>query len=82
MPVIETPFNRIAIDIIGPLPKTEEGHNYILTVVDFTTRYPETMALIEITAEAVANALSQYTVDLEFHLKFSRTKDDNLRLSA
>ena len=57
MPVIETPFNRIAIDIIGPLPKTEEGHSYILTEVDFATRYPEAMALKEITAEAVANAL-------------------------
>ena len=57
MPVIETPFNRIAIDIIGPLPNTEEGHSYILTVVDFATRYPEATALKEITAEAVANAL-------------------------
>ena len=57
MPVIEAPFNRIATDIIGPLPKTEEGHSYILTVVDFATRYPEAMALKEITAGAVANAL-------------------------
>ena len=33
-----------------------------MTVVDFTTRYPEAMALKEITAEAVANALvSVYT---------------------
>ena len=45
MPVIETLFNRIiiAINIIGPLPKTEEGRSYILTVEDFATRYPEVM---------------------------------------
>ena len=39
------------------MPKTKEGHIYILTVVDFATRYSEAMALKEITAEAVANAL-------------------------
>ena len=26
MPIIETPFERIALDIVGPLPKASRGH--------------------------------------------------------
>ena len=26
MPIVETPFDRIALDIVGPLPKTSRGH--------------------------------------------------------
>ena len=39
MPIIETPFDRIALDIVGPLPKTSWGHRYILVLVDYATRY-------------------------------------------
>ena len=28
------PFERVAMDIIGPLPKTDCANRYILTVVD------------------------------------------------
>lgn len=58
MPLIDTPFRRVAIDLIGPLkPKTEEGHSYILTMVDYATRYPEAVALKNSSAEEVAEAL-------------------------
>ena len=58
MPVMEVPFQRIAIDLIGPLnPPTERGHRYILTIVDFATRYPEAIPLKSITTIEVAEAL-------------------------
>ena len=38
MPIIETPFDRIALVIVGPLPKTNRGHWYILVLVDYATR--------------------------------------------
>ena len=42
MPLIDKPFKRVAIDLVGPIsPPSEEGHRYILTLVDFATRYPE-----------------------------------------
>ena len=41
MPIIDIPFNRIALDIVGPLPKTSRGHRYILVIVDYATQYPE-----------------------------------------
>ena len=57
MPIIETPFDRIALDIVGPLPKTSRGHRYILVLVDYATRYPEALPLRAATAKAVAKEL-------------------------
>ncbi|XP_033762635.1 uncharacterized protein LOC117344094 [Pecten maximus] len=58
MPLIDTPFKRIAVDLIGPLePATERGNRFILTVVDYATRYPEAVALKGIETERVAEAL-------------------------
>ena len=58
MPIIEEPFYRIAIDLVGPLaPVSERGHRYILTVVDYATRYPEAMPLRKIDTVSVADAL-------------------------
>ena len=39
------PFERVAIDIIGPLPKANRGIRYILTVVDHFTKHVKTFAL-------------------------------------
>ena len=58
MPIIETPFDRVAVDLVGPIhPATEKGNKYILTMVDYATRYPEAVALKDIQAETVAEAL-------------------------
>ena len=57
MPIIETPFNRIALDIVGPLPKTSQGHRYILVLVDYATWYPKALPLRAATAKAVAKEL-------------------------
>lgn len=58
MPIIEVPFRRIAVDLVGPIqPATSKGDRYILTVVDFATRYPEAVALKGIETERVAEAL-------------------------
>ena len=55
MPLIDKPFKRVAIDLVGPIsPPSEEGHRYILTLVDFATRYPEAVPLKTIDTETVA----------------------------
>ena len=30
LPIIDTPFQKVAMDIVGPLPKSSRGHRYIL----------------------------------------------------
>ncbi|XP_070207867.1 uncharacterized protein [Littorina saxatilis] len=58
VPVIDTPFSRVAIDLIGPIsPTSGRGHRWVLTLVDVATRYPEAIPLKSITTEAVAEAL-------------------------
>ncbi|XP_062588592.1 uncharacterized protein LOC134250255 [Saccostrea cucullata] len=58
MPIIDEPFRRVAVDLVGPIqPMTDNGNRYILTLVDFSTRYPEGVALIGIETERVAEAL-------------------------
>lgn len=58
MPIIDRPFDKVAVDIIGPLyPASDRGYRYILTLVDFATRYPEAVALKRIEAEDIAEAL-------------------------
>ena len=58
MPIIDSPFKRIAIDIVGPIyPMSEKKNRYILTVVDYASRYPEAVALPSIETERVAEAL-------------------------
>ena len=58
MPLIDEPFKRVAVDLIGPLhPVTDRGNRYILTLVDHATRYPEAIALKGIETERVAEAL-------------------------
>lgn len=58
LPVIPTPFYRVAIDIVGPIsPPSEEGHRYILTLVDYHSSFPEAVALKNITSIDIAEAL-------------------------
>jgi len=42
LPVIEQSFQPVAtMDVIRPLPRTQRGNRFILTICDYTTRYPE-----------------------------------------
>ena len=59
LPVMEEPFERIAMDVVGPLPRSRRGHQYILVVCDYATRYPEAMALWKVDAGSVTDHLMQ-----------------------
>ena len=52
----EEPFSHIMIDCVGPLPKTKAGHQYLLTIMCSSTRFPEAIPLRTITAEKVVDA--------------------------
>ncbi|KAI2645214.1 Retrovirus-related Pol polyprotein [Labeo rohita] len=57
LPIIEVPFKRIGMDIVGPLPKSARGHEHILVIVDYATRYPEAVPLRKATAKNIAQEL-------------------------
>ena len=51
------PFARVAIDMIGPLTRTKVGNKYILTLMDYGSRYPEAIPLKNTDSQTVATAL-------------------------
>lgn len=57
LPIIRTPFQRITMDMVGPLPVTPEGYRYILTICDYGTRYPEAFPLKSTTSKDIVEAL-------------------------
>ncbi len=57
LPIIGVPFERIGMDLVGPLPKSARGHEHILVIVDYATRYPEAVPLRKATAKAIAQEL-------------------------
>ena len=58
MPIIDTPFDRLTVGLVGPIfPPAERGNKYILTMMDYATRYPEAVPLKDIQAETIAEAL-------------------------
>ena len=48
------PFDRISMDVIGPLKRTHNGNQYILVMIDALTKWPEAMAIPNQTAETIA----------------------------
>ena len=46
-------------EYVGPLQRTKQGNKYVLTFMDFATRYPEAIPLRKIDAATVAEALRQ-----------------------
>ena len=58
LPIISEPFSRIAMDIVGPLPRSRAGNRYVLVLCDYATRYPEAVPLPSTDAEHVALMLS------------------------
>ena len=57
LPIVSTPFQKIAMDIVGPLPRSCSGCRYILVICDYATRYPEAIPLRSIDAEHIADEL-------------------------
>ena len=57
LPIISVPFSKIAMDLVGPLPKSSRGHQYILVILDYATRYPEAIPLRTMASKGIAREL-------------------------
>lgn len=50
LPIFSIPYERIGMDQARPLPKSAQGHEYILVILDYVTRYPEVVPLRKATS--------------------------------
>jgi hypothetical protein len=58
------PFEKIFLDIIGPLETSTEGNTYILTMQDDLTKFSSAVQLVDHTANSIAKAFVENFVCL------------------
>ena len=69
---VGSPFERVAVDILGPLPVTERGNKFLIVLMDYFTKWPEVMPVPNQEAETIAEVLvdhvfSRFGVPMELH---------------
>ena len=55
--VLSEPFETLAFDIVGPMPKGKGGYRFLLTAICMASKWPEALPLRSITAKAVAQSM-------------------------
>lgn len=60
IPKFDEPFTRVMIDVVGPLPRTSNRNEYILTIMDMATRFPEAIPLRSVKAPIIAKELVKF----------------------
>ena len=69
--VLSEPFEVMAFDIVGPLPKGKGGSRFLLTAICMASKWPEAIPLRSITARAVAQGMvevfSRTGIPLQLH---------------
>ena len=76
-------FEPIAMDIVGPLPKTKRCNRYLLVVVDYYSSWPEAYAIIHQDAHSIASKLvteyfTRYGANYSIHLDQGANFESNL----
>ena len=71
------PFERIALDIMGPMPTTESGNKYILVVGDHFTKWKEAFAIqnqeaMTVVEKLVNKGISRYGAPERIHSEQGR----------
>ena len=60
IPICPEPFSEIIIDIVGPLPRTKSGNQYLLTMIDRMSRYPEAIPVRSIHTPVILKHLLNF----------------------
>ena len=81
--LVGAPMERVAIDILGPLPRTEKGNKYIVIISDYFTRWVEAYPVVNQEAETVAKVfteefIARYGVPLQVHTGQGRQFESTL----
>jgi len=55
---IVAPWYHVGIDLVK-MPKSKSGNSYILSLVDYFTKWPEAIAIPDKKAETIASSFSK-----------------------
>ena len=62
---VGAPLERVALNVLGPLPESDHGNKYILVVADYFTKWTESYSMPNQEATTVAKLLVE-----EFFVRF------------
>ena len=84
---VGAPLERVALDVLGPLPQRESGNRFILVVGDYFSKWMEVYPIRDQSAETVADQLFEqfvcrYGVPLELQTRAETLKQLCSRSSA
>ncbi|GFO37589.1 gypsy retrotransposon integrase-like protein 1 [Plakobranchus ocellatus] len=80
MPPILEPFQRVVIDLVGPLPCTDSKNMYVLTLIDMATRWAEAVPLRSISSQHVAESLFLIFTRLGFPVEIQLEQRNTVHL--
>ncbi|KMQ92912.1 integrase core domain protein, partial [Lasius niger] len=80
---VGAPFERVQMDILGPLPTTTSGNKYLLVIVDCFTKWVEAFPLKNIRTKMVAEVfvnqfISRHGVPTEVHTDQGKSFESKL----
>lgn len=69
---VGAPFERVAVDILGPFPVSTSGNRYVVIVMDYFSKWPEAYPISNMDAETVADVIvkqwiARFGVPMELH---------------
>ena len=59
-PIVPKKFYRVHMDLVGPFPTGSHGHKYVCVLVDAFTRYTFCYAMVDKSANSVADAIHYF----------------------
>ena len=80
---VGAPMDRLATDIVGPLPRTPRGNRFILVVTDYFTKWVEVFPIADQTAETCADiilneVIARYGCPLDLHSDQGRNYESDI----
>ncbi|GET03434.1 DDE-type integrase/transposase/recombinase [Rhizophagus clarus] len=55
-------FDRVGMDIVGPLPQTKDGNKYIVVATEYLTKWPEARAIPDAKATSIVSFFYEHII--------------------
>jgi hypothetical protein len=67
IPIAVHVWQRMAIDIVGPVPTSNKGNKNILVIIEYATRYVIAVPLKETSAQTIMRKFIKHVINAESH---------------